>query len=186
MNPDTPSTPTKKPRLLRFRNLAIALLGALAASVGFSGGCQLATPFKGTGYSRDEGVTLAGVGDTVCVAITHALLDGDNRSAFDDHTRRVIQSLPTQDGYIGHSVRTRLLGHEVWTMTVWRDEEAMQAFVDSPVHRTAIREGMSAVRSAQFLRLDWPTASVPPSWNEIQQRLQSVETIDYSQRPAQY
>lgn len=139
-----------------------AVLGVLVAAVvstaaALTGG-QMATPFRGPGYSRSHGVTLPGVGPVVVVAITHATLDARLRGPFDDYTRRVIASLPSQADHVGYSVRTRLLGNEVWTMTVWKDDAAVEAFMASPVHRTAIREGMAAVKTAQFLRFEWPTS----------------------------
>lgn len=65
-------------------------------------------------------------------------------------------------------------------MTVWKDDAAVEAFMASPVHRTAIREGMAAVKTAQFLRFEWPTDQVPPPWSEVMRRLESAEVIDYT------
>lgn len=164
------------PRVRRAGRAGIA--GALLAAFAFlgnlvTGGCRLATPFRGseTPLSPDS---------TVVVAITHAELGGPGRRAFDRYTDKVIQSLPDNDGYVGHAVRGRLFGHEVWTMTVWRDEAATDAFVRSSVHKDAIREGLPAVTRAQFLRFEWPAADLPPSWDEVDQRLESTPFIDYS------
>jgi heme-degrading monooxygenase HmoA len=154
---------------------------ALLSALGLAG-CQLATPFTGIGYDRSSGVTLPGAGDTVVVGVTHAVLDASNRAAFDDYTRRVIRCLPGNDGYIGSSVRSRVFGHEVWTMTVWRDEAALEAFVRSDMHNAAMREGLSGVARAQFMRLAWPTDAVPPRWDEILKRLEDVAFVDYRKR----
>ena len=133
----------------------------------------MATPYSGSAQASDGG--------PVFVAVTNAVLDPAKRRAFDEHTRRVVASLGSHEGYLGHSVRGRLLGHEVWTMTVWRDEESLDAFVGSPVHRTAIREGLAGVRTAKFLRFEW-SEQRPPSWAEIERRLATVEPIDYGAR----
>jgi heme-degrading monooxygenase HmoA len=159
----------------------VALCGAAAGMLGLSG-CRMATAFRGDGYAPGAGVRLAGVGETVTVGITNAVLDNSKRGPFDDFTRQTVESLPGTPGYIGHSVRTVILGNEVWTMTVWRDEQALDAFVESPVHQQAIRQGLAAVTSARFLRFEWPTRSVPPSWDEVLERLKNAEVIDYTKR----
>lgn len=179
----TSSARTPRRRLRRPALLILTVAGFIAALFGLPS-CQLATPFAGPGYSPSRGVTLPDVGDSVIVAVTHAHLDPDNRRPFDDYTRHVIRSLSDNDGYIGHSVRARVFGHEVWTLTVWRDEPSLDAFVRSPTHRAAIREGLSGVTTAQFMRFTSPTSDVPPRWNSILQRLKSVEFIDYSQPSA--
>lgn len=162
-------------RILAFSGVGLVILAALKALTG----CQLATPFRGDGYSSRRGVTLDGVGDTVTVGLTNATLDGSRRRAFDDYTQRVVASLPGTPGYIGHSIRTRVLGNEVWTMTVWKDEASLDAFVRSPTHREAIRLGMPAVASAKFHRYTIPVGEVPPSWSDVMAVLEKVEARQY-------
>jgi heme-degrading monooxygenase HmoA len=165
------------------RSLGAASLCGLALSFSFPG-CQVATPFAGPGYTSADGVQLPGVGASVVVAVTQAKLDSARRAEFDRHTRLIVEDLPHQPGYIGHSRRTRLLGHEVWTLTVWRDDASLDAFVRGPVHREAIRLGMRAVTQAKFLRMDWPTAEAPPSWSVVLQRLEAVEPQHYPSQAA--
>lgn len=165
---------------LRVRGVLLAGCTFIPSVVGLSG-CQLATPFSGPGYDPERGVTLADAGDTVTIGITNAIARPFKRAAFDDYTRRVIKSLPKNDGYVGHSVRSRILGNEVWTMTMWRDEDALNAFVRSDMHRAAMREGLSGVRRAKFLRMPWPRASLPPTWDEILARLESVAFVEYGE-----
>jgi heme-degrading monooxygenase HmoA len=165
-----------------WRLVLTAAVTMVAAAVGLQGlaGCQMASRFRGPGYSRSNGVTLAGTGETVTVGITHALLDGRKRGVFDDYTRKTIASLPSNDGFIGSTVRTRVFGNEVWTMTVWRDEAALDGFVRSPTHRAAMREGIGAVTKAQFLRFQLPKEAVPPTWDDVMTRLKSVPFVDYA------
>lgn len=167
---------------LRLRTLLVPI-GGFVAAVPFLASCQMAAPFKGPGYTPGKGVTLPGATDTVWIGLTNAQLDGSNRAAFDDYTNRVIRDLPNREGHIGHSVRTRVFGNEVWTMTVWRDEAALNAFVRAPVHREAMREGISAVKSARFARFAWPASQVPPSWDEAKRRLSEVEPVTYGAAP---
>lgn len=157
---------------------AAACLAGLGGVLGLSG-CEVAMPVRGPGFDARQGVTLAGAGETVIVAVTHAVLDAKTRGAFDDSTRKVAASLPQQPGFIAYSLRTRLFGDEVWTMTMWVNEEAVDGFTASPVHVRAIRDGMPAVKTAQFLRFEWPSRGAAPSWEEIKRRLASEPVIDY-------
>lgn len=168
----------------RFRYALTAAAASIAAVLGL-GSCTLSTPFAGEGYSRKRGVTLPDAGESVVVAVTHALLDGSNRRDFDAHSRLVVASLPQHQGYIGHSVRTSIFGNEVWTMTVWRDQHSLDEFMRSPVHTEAIKRGLSAVLRGQFERFDWPREQVPPSWQDVDQHLASIPFIDYAAKRAQ-
>lgn len=171
----------KSPRLTP-RSWTLRLGLALAVGLTLLPACarlELATPFRGPGYAKGQGVTLPHAGDTVVVALTNATLDPDTRRIFDHHTKLVIQSLPGNDGYIGHSVRSRVFGNEVWTVTVWRDQVSAEAFVRSPVHLEAIRAGMIAVKTARFHQFTLPANQVPPPWADIKARLAKVEPIRY-------
>jgi len=148
-----------------------------AALVAFLAGCSLATPFK----TSPAGELHQG---PVYIGVTNAKVDGDDRRAFDEHTKNVIASLPTQEGYLGHSVRSRDLGNEVWTMTIWKDERTLDQFVRSPVHRQAMRQGTPQVLTAKFDRFEWPSIKTRPSWSHVIGRLESVDPIDYAARRA--
>lgn len=126
------------------------------------GGCKLATPFRGPAASAASHAP----GETAVVALTHVTLgdDTDKNSVFWDHTGRVIDALPGQPGYLGHSVRRELFGNQAWTMTVWRDESSLRAFVQSEVHQTAIRNGFAAVAGARFANVALSRAEIPVSW----------------------
>jgi hypothetical protein len=71
-------------------------------------------------------------------------------------------------------------------MTVWRDKASLDAFVRSEVHTEAIRMGMPAVKTAQFLRFEWPAQDVPPSWGEVERRLSSPDPNHPEDHPRTY
>ncbi len=64
-------------------------------------------------------------------------------------------------------------------MTVWRDADALESFIDSPVHTEAIRRGLPAVTRAKFLRFEWPADQVPPAWGEVLKRLEAATPVEY-------
>ncbi len=147
------------------RNRIGIKLGVLASVFTLLGGCTISTPFKGPGYDHADGVTKVDGGDTVVVALTHAVL-GKERQNFDRGVDRIVDSLAEQPGLIGYSLRRELFGDEAWTLTVWRDEAALLAFVRSEVHQRAIREGAGELAGANFRRFELPASELPIDWEK--------------------
>ena len=143
----------------------------------FGTGCAISTPVQGPGFDRGQGAIALDADDRVIVALTHATL-GDRRRTFDDQVDRVADSLPSQDGLIGYSLRKELFGDEAWTMTVWRDEASLQAFVRSSVHQQAIRNSAAELTAAKFARFEVPVSSLPLSWEQALDYL-AAQQADY-------
>ena len=142
---------------------SILNFGILAGTLALLGGCAISTPFKGPGYDPGSGVTAANGQQTVVVALTHAMI-GDSRGNFDRAVRRVADSLEQQPGLIGYSLRKHVLGNEAWTLTVWRDEASLEAFVRSPAHQQAMRDATGELALASFRRIELPAAEIPLDW----------------------
>ncbi len=124
--------------------------------------CTLGTPFRSTD-------TLEALPNDakVMVGITHVITGDDSKKndVFWDHTMRVVDSLPSNQGYLGHKIRKQIFGHEGWTMTVWQDEASLQRFIDSQKHRDAIKNGIDAVAMASFVRFEALKSDMPISWD---------------------
>ncbi len=148
---------------LRFTPLLKPLIVITLAAV--TGGCAINTPFRGPGYDPDRGVTLNDAGDRLLVALTHATLN-ERRRNFDAEVGRVAASLADRDGLVAYSLRKELLGNEAWTMTVWRDRAALEAFVASSAHQHAIRNSAHELAAARFLRFEIDAAALPISWED--------------------
>ncbi len=158
-------------------NLLIVLLVlAIVAALVLTSGCTFATPFKGPGYERDVGVTLQGAGDTVIVVLTQAVLGDGDRGAFSKGTRRVMDSMDQHPGLIAWSVRREVFGDNAWTMTIWVDDESLNNFVYSQVHRDAVKRGMPAVSQTRFYSFELPADELPLSWDDALERLQEAES----------
>jgi quinol monooxygenase YgiN len=66
----------------------------------------------------------------------------------------------------------REANHTFWTCSVWRDEDAMRAFMTSGAHRTAMRYLPEWCDEASVA--DWHQNSPePPGWPEVYRRMQS-------------
>lgn len=131
-------------------------------------GCAIGRPFSGPGA---ESLGL-GAEDSVLVVVTHAGLHRSRRRSFDRHTRRIMRTMEGYDGFVGYSVRKEILGDEVWTLTVWRDEAALGGFMAREPHRRAMRESSHAIRWLRSTRFHIPSGELPLTWDRALARLE--------------
>ena len=99
-----------------------------------------------------------------CEPSGHRRRDSSNRGPFDENAKRILTELDRQRGFVGYSLRSRILGHEVWTMTVWCTAADLEAFVASRAHQRGIRGGMPSVSKARFARVIVRRRDLPLSW----------------------
>lgn len=135
----------------------LALLPLLPAL----GGCAVAMPFRTTSSAAK-----APEGDRAVVAVTHAMLKPEPGAfrRFIAASGTVAESLPDQPGYLGHSLRTSVLGTELWTLTAWTDQAALALFIDSDAHRAGIRAASAVLARARFARFEVARTDLPPRW----------------------
>lgn len=140
----------------------IALLPAVL------GACSFVTPFRMPEAARDEPEA------TALVAVTNAVLKDDPalRWLFMRQTARVTDALRTQPGFLGESRRGSLARGELWTMTAWTGPGALELFIDSEVHSSAIRAATPALLRAKFARFEVTRAELPPSWTRAFEALE--------------
>ena len=152
--------------------MILGLLGWLA-------GCTFATPFRGPGYDSGRGITLPLTEqDTVVVGLTHATLgdDGAKNAAFTGNIRKIVATMDRHEGLIGYSVRRQLFGNEFWTMTVWKDEASLIAFIRGREHDQAVLEGSPALADNVFARVILPREAIPLSWDQAEALLAKYGT----------
>lgn len=137
--------------------------------------CTLATPFRGPGYSPSDGIDMTvATGDSVVVAITHARLDRAKKRLFFDEVDKIAATLDQQPGFIGSSLRFRVLGNEAWTLTAWRDEDSLLDFVVSDVHQDAIDVGRPATTLERTHHFEVPITELPIPWERALAALDTV------------
>lgn len=163
----------------------------------FTSGCVLATPFRGPAYSYWDGIAseARGAGDTVVIALTFARLGEDDRrnEAFRSNLGPVVESLDAQPGLIGYSIRKAVFGKDFWTMTVWKDEASLDAFVMGRRHSRAMMEGSTAPSESRFARVQVPADRAPLDWDNALEilaahgasEMPSLVRLDDELRPAQ-
>ena len=161
--------------------LSIALFASIAALLAIVPGCTIGLPFRGPGYDSSDGVTDPNADDQVLVALTYTVVNGngEERSAFRRGISSVVDSLEEQPGLIGFSVRRELFGKQAWTMSVWTDEDSLDAFVDSSAHREAMSSGGRALEMVRSLRLEVPRAEIPLSWKRVEELFDAQVEASY-------
>ncbi|WP_420380998.1 DUF3291 domain-containing protein [Novosphingobium sp.] len=87
------------------------------------------------------------------------------------HAQRAIAQMRRSDGYIAGAVR-RDRDLAFWTMTVWRDEQAMMRYVLSGAHRTAMPRLANWGAEASTVR--WTMAGDDvPDWATADERMKA-------------
>jgi hypothetical protein len=74
------------------------------------------------------------------------------------------------DGAVGVSLNTDL-PRTFFTLSAWRDREALNAFVRSEPHVSSMRRYRPAMADARFVFWNVPADTLPPPWAEVQRRL---------------
>jgi heme-degrading monooxygenase HmoA len=74
------------------------------------------------------------------------------------------------DAAVGVSLNTAL-PRTFFTLSAWRNREALNAFVRSEPHLSAMRRYRPVMADARFAFWNATADSLPPSWPEVQRRL---------------
>jgi hypothetical protein len=134
------------------KTLALAVLAASAAAPATS------ATASATGLQQSK----------VVVAVTRVELRWTGRLAFALASASVARGLNDVPGRLDHRVGFSGLGRLAWTATAWRDEAALDAFVDATAHRRAMREGQAALRSMESARFQCAAGVQPKSLREVE------------------
>ncbi|PKA26439.1 DUF3291 domain-containing protein [Leptospira levettii] len=129
--------------------------------------CKIATPFQ-----RNESVNkdLYENETEVVIAITEVEISGSYslRSIFWNRVSSVRSKLNQNEGYLGGAIRREIFGNRAWTMTVWKNESALDQFVYSKEHEIAMKEGGPAVKKSKFYRGFVKWKELPISWERAE------------------
>jgi heme-degrading monooxygenase HmoA len=82
------------------------------------------------------------------------------------------QSLAS-DGVVGMSLDTDIRHRTFFTLSAWRDREALNSFVRSEPHRSLMRRYHPAMADAKFVFWDMQRDQLPPAWPDAQERLKA-------------
>jgi heme-degrading monooxygenase HmoA len=82
-------------------------------------------------------------------------------------TRRIQKQLDAgPPGLIGYSLLAKPFRGRYWTLSAWRDEEAVRAFIRQPPHVDAMRELRKVLAGFTTIRWSVRGGELPPDWDD--------------------
>lgn len=85
------------------------------------------------------------------------------------------KQLAVADGLVGYTLRAKPLARDYWTLSVWRDETALRAFMRTPPHVGVMTSLSPVMGPTKFIRWAITTADGRPSLTDALQRLALTE-----------
>ena len=89
---------------------------------------------------------------------------------------QVMKQLATADGLLGYSLLASPLSKRFWTLSVWKNDEALGAFVEHPPHVRAMVALSPYIGKTQFLRWTVKRAQLPLRWDDALRRFAGTPT----------
>jgi quinol monooxygenase YgiN len=91
------------------------------------------------------------------------------------------QQVLRADGAVGVSLNTAM-PRTFFTLSAWRDRDALDAFVRSEPHISSMSRYRPAMADARFVFWSTTADKLPPSWAEAQRRLREVNPAPEPER----
>jgi len=83
------------------------------------------------------------------------------------------KQLAGADGLLGYTLRAKPLARDYWTLSVWQDETALQAFMRTQPHAGVTRSLRPLMGPTKFITWTIRASDGPPSLTAALQRLAS-------------
>ena len=88
-------------------------------------------------------------------------------------TWRIRRQLATADGLIGYSLDANLLAKTFWTLSVWRDQEALDSFARGEPHRGVIAAIRPHMKPTTFVTWTSTGSEIPVKWQTARQQIKT-------------
>ncbi|MEU9023860.1 hypothetical protein [Actinomadura sp. NPDC048394] len=75
------------------------------------------------------------------------------------------------DGAHGVALKAQLLKRTFWTLSAWRDEQAIRAYAAAEPHRSSMRAKRAVMRGSTFVFWQAKAADLPIGWEEARRRI---------------
>ncbi|MGW2823367.1 DUF3291 domain-containing protein [Streptomyces sp. NPDC001443] len=83
----------------------------------------------------------------------------------------VLQQVRRSPGLIGTSLRAEPLKRTFWTLSAWRDQEALNTFDRTDPHAKNVRRLRPGMKSSVFVLWSTERDRLPVTWDEAERRL---------------
>ena len=88
------------------------------------------------------------------------------------------------DGAVGVALDTALPRRTFFTLSAWRDRDALNEFVGSEPHASTMRRYRPAMADARFVFWSVAADKLPPAWSEVRERLRASAPVSSPERAA--
>jgi quinol monooxygenase YgiN len=82
----------------------------------------------------------------------------------------VMKQLASAEGLLGYSVLARPLSKRFWTLSAWRDEAALRAFVQRPPHVRLMAALAPHMGKTKFVQWRVKSSQLPLTWHDALSR----------------
>jgi quinol monooxygenase YgiN len=86
------------------------------------------------------------------------------------YTAQVTKQLASAEGVLGYSVLARPLSKQFWTLSAWKEEASVHAFVQYPPHVRIMTALTPHMGETKFARWMVKGAQLPLSWDDALRR----------------
>ncbi len=86
------------------------------------------------------------------------------------YTMHVVKQLASAEGVLGYSVLARPLSKRFWTLSAWKDEAALHAFVQHPPHVRIVTVLTPHMGETGFVRWTIKGSELPLRWDDALRR----------------
>jgi quinol monooxygenase YgiN len=83
----------------------------------------------------------------------------------------VRRQLADAEGLVGYTLRAKPLARNYWTLSVWTDAAALQAFVRTPPHLIVMSSLRPSMGPTKFVQWEITAEDALPTWMEALERL---------------
>ncbi|GAA3779302.1 hypothetical protein GCM10022403_012450 [Streptomyces coacervatus] len=83
----------------------------------------------------------------------------------------IFQQVRSSPGLLGASLKAEPLKRTFWTLSAWRDQEALNTFNKTDPHAKSVRGLRPGMKGSVFVFWNTEREQLPISWDEAQHRL---------------
>ena len=87
------------------------------------------------------------------------------------YTAQVVKQLASANGLIGYSVLARPLSKRFWTLSVWKNDDALRGFVQAAPHVRIMAALAPHVDETNFVRWTVKSSQLPLKWDDALRRM---------------
>jgi hypothetical protein len=86
-------------------------------------------------------------------------------------TWRIRRQLSAADGLVGYSLDAKVVAKTFWTLSAWRDQEALDIFARSEPHRGLVTAIQPHMKPTTFVTWTAPGSEVAVKWETARQQI---------------